>query len=118
MNAMKRISRNSIVLFSSFTGRNRASTAYTPSKELLKSGSSKQLQEPQIGKLELDEAEAKVTKERLRKECASSNPAEFAFEDSIESLQRRLDSQMRDNEDLKYSLQLNKESLQSMMMES
>ena len=40
------------------------------------------------------------------------------FEDDIESLQLRLDSQMRDNEDLKISLQLNKESLQSMMLES
>ena len=36
----------------------------------------------------------------------------------MESLQRRIDSQMRENEDLKYSLQLNKESLQSMLLES
>jgi len=40
------------------------------------------------------------------------------FEDSVESMQRRIDSQMRENEDLRVSLQLNKDSLQDLMLDS
>lgn len=43
---------------------------------------------------------------------------ESEFTDGIESLQIRLDSQVRENEDLRYSLTLNKESLKSMLQES
>lgn len=44
--------------------------------------------------------------------------ADHPFEDSIESFQRRIDSQMRENEDLRVSLQLNKDSLQDLMLDS
>jgi len=47
-----------------------------------------------------------------------ADPHADPFEDSIESLQRRIDSHMRENEDLRVSLQLNKDSLQDLMLDS
>ena len=77
--------------------------------EMYPSGSSKQLKEPQIGKLDRDYT-SNLT--------PSNNHKNKIIEADLESLHRRLETAERENEDLKINLQLNKDSLQSMMLET
>lgn len=51
-------------------------------------------------------------------EAQSDQQSQSVFGDSISSLQVKLDMQMRENADLKFSLQLNKESLAAMLESS
>jgi len=97
MNTMKRISRNSIALFS-FTGRSKKQEDKTPAKgsnvqksrSRGKSSRAKGTKEPKIGKLDFDMA-ITTALENYRSNAGPAGGAD-CFEDSIESLQRRIDS--------------------------
>ena len=130
LNAIKRISRNSIVLFS-FAGRNKKEKIEKSTKkdegtaeQMRPSASSKQLKEPQIGKLDLIQPQSGLAKKQNyigtggNVTPSTSQQITLKSEEPLENLQLIIDSATRENEDLKFSLQLNKESLQSMMLES
>ena len=110
LNTVKRISRNSIVLFS-FTGRNKnkgkeetaakgssAQASAAKEEQLLKSGSTKNFKDPQIGKLDFIPPAQDgriVSKQALRGAVGSGAISSRAvggesnvrvFEDSIEAL--------------------------------
>ena len=76
---------------------------------ILKSGSSKHFQEPRIGKLDFDHQmisdQGYMDSANGNSQFRTSNqvqmPPQCNFSDSVESLQRRIDSQARENEDLK-----------------